>query len=56
MQNVPFLLAQHLAHEDNAALLPRLLPALGAPARRLLRALSTAFFRPHWYTARARMR
>ena len=58
LQNIPFILYHHLNHEDNRPLLPHLLPRLaaaGQPALRLLRLLCAAFFRPEWYSGRARI-
>lgn len=60
LQNIPFILYHHLNHEENRPLLPHLLPRLagpgaGAPALRLLRVLCSAFFRPEWYSGRARI-
>ena len=58
LQNIPFILHHHLNHPENRDLLPRLLPALhalGSPAMRLLRTLCAAFFRPEWYSRRARI-
>eukprot|EP00887_Chlorella_sp_A99_P006671 scaffold3.g6671.t1 len=58
LPNAPFALSCHLSHEDNRALLPRLLPrlaALGPPAQRLARLLCSALFRPEWYAPRWRL-
>ncbi len=58
-QNLPHLLAHHLNHPANAALLPRLLAAaagrMGPGALRLLRLLCRALFRGDAYRGRARI-
>ncbi|KAK9811788.1 hypothetical protein WJX72_010021 [[Myrmecia] bisecta] len=58
MQNVLYLLQQHLNHAANAALIAPLLTravAIGPAAERLLRLLCRGLFQSHLYSARSRL-
>ncbi len=59
MQNIPFILQQHLNAQPTVDLLPRiesdLYENVGESAVLFLRVLSSELFRPSWYLSRARI-